>query len=136
MLFRTKIFLIHVAAVWSFIIQRTSQSEGTNAALLSAFPGNIAAPARSTSDTIPLEQVFPNQSQYSSNMSGSTPSAACDGLKYGRDVKSSSCISALEIIPDLERPVSFGPRTQGSFMLGLYISVLRLYILSDRRSSL
>lgn len=126
MLFRIQVFLVHyysLAAVFSSVIQRPSQIQGTNSALLSAFQGNIASPARLPADTIPLEHLFPNQNHYPSNLSATTPSAACDGFKYGNDVKAGSCIGALEIIPDLERAISFGPRNQGAFMLGLYISI-------------
>ena len=76
-------------------------------------------------------QVFSNLSRFSSRLS-----ATCDGNKYGREVKSGSCIDVLEIIPDLERPVSLGPRHQGSFMLGLWLLTDEFKGLSVRRPPL
>ena len=86
---------------------------------LSASP-DIAVPRAGIEPaSVSLPQLALNLSRGSSNLSVAIPSALCDGNRYGREVKSGSCIDALEIIPDLERTVSFGPRAQGSFMLGV-----------------
>ena len=57
-------------------------------------------------------------SDRSRNLSAAASAAVCDGNKYGFEVRSSSCIDALEIIPDIEKTVSVGPRQQGHFTLG------------------
>ena len=74
-------------------------------------PGHVEA----VTNHVPGTDWSSNLSHYESAVS---VAAVCDGNKYGRDVISSSCIDALEIIPDLERTVSFGPRHQGTSMLG------------------
>ena len=115
------ILLLHyslLALVWTSILQRLPQTQDTRSSFLSAFPVNVVLPIPSTAENVPVAQLSSNLSRYESNVSATTPSAVCDGIRYGREVKSGSCIDALEIIPDLERTVSFGPRNQGSFMLG------------------
>lgn len=99
----------------SFILQRPSQTVGASRPLLSASSVYDLPPVRSAPRSFTIANM---SSVLPYNIAAAAPSAMCDGNKYGREVKSSSCIDALEIIPDLERTVSFGPRHQGTFMLG------------------
>ena len=120
-----------LAIVWSFIVHRPSRIRDADTSLLSPPPGIIIPLLRPTTHTISDAQVSSNFSRFSSKLS-----ATCDGNKYGREVKSGSCIDVLEIIPDLERPVSLGPRNQGSFMLGLWVLTDEYEGLSVRRPPL
>ena len=121
------LFLSHAILIYRFaavalgsspIPQRPSQIAGAELSLASASSDNKLPTVQDTLSASPIAHIPLNLS-YSS--SAATPSAFCDGNKYGHEVKSSSCIDALEIIPDLERSVNFGPRHQGHFVLGLCI---------------
>ena len=104
-----------VARGSSSISQRPSQIKGADLPLASVSSDKEVPSVQDTLSAAPIAHLPLNLS-YSSL--AATRSALCDGNKYGHEVKSSSCIDALEIIPDLEKIVSFGPRHQGHFMLG------------------
>ena len=104
-----------VARGSSSITQQPSQIKGANLPLASVSSDKQVPAVQDTLSAAPLAHL-PLNFSYSSL--SATRAALCDGKKYGHEVKSSSCIDALETIPDLERSVSFGPRHQGHSILG------------------
>ena len=84
---------------------------------------SVDAAMRPKSSVNSLSLSPANLSHLVSSISITTTFALCDGSKYGNGVRAESCIDALEIIPDLGRAVSFGPRHTGSSALGTYFLI-------------